>query len=241
MNMTFDRNLFTQIGLDSGSLTMLGTVVHSFGEPGEYRGSVRRGKEGAAVFYISVDKNSPVAQVNIDLAALTNPPAATSKCCKGDGPEQRFTVNPKGYAVFHVSSGAGGFDVHVRKAEEDPKAKIFDSRELGEGDIFSAVILRPGTYSVTNLVTKTQAEAIVAYPKIGKTAYRPPAPVRVESTRDAFAPRRIELHPGQGLIFDCKAPSRVMIELVKPDDGPGQSPGDQTTGGTKKASIKKRA
>ena len=99
MNMTFDRNLFTQIGLDSGSLTMLGTVVHSFGEPGEYRGSVRRGKEGAAVFYISVDKNSPVAQVNIDLAALTNPPAATSKCYKGGGPEQRRSDTGNGHDV----------------------------------------------------------------------------------------------------------------------------------------------
>ena len=41
MNLTFDRNLFTQIGLDSASLTMLGTIVHSFPQPGEYRGVVR--------------------------------------------------------------------------------------------------------------------------------------------------------------------------------------------------------
>ena len=46
MNMTFDRNLFTQIGLDSGSLTMLGAVIHSFRKPGEYRGSVRTEGEG---------------------------------------------------------------------------------------------------------------------------------------------------------------------------------------------------
>ena len=54
MNMTFDRNLFTQIGLDSGSLTMLGSVIHQFAEAGEYRGTVRREAAGEAVFYISV-------------------------------------------------------------------------------------------------------------------------------------------------------------------------------------------
>ncbi len=222
MRLTFDRNLFTQVGLDSGSLTMLGAVVHSFAEPGEYRGSVRRGTESQAVFYISVDKNSPVAQVNIDLATLVEPPAPPSSCCREGTAGLRFSVNPKGYAVFHVSGGAGGFDVHIRKADEDPKQKVFDSRELSEGDIFSAVLLRPGTYSLSNTLSKARAEASVAYPKIGKTPYRPPDPARILCTRDAFEPKRIELQPGQGLIFECKAPSRIKIDLIKPDDGPGR-------------------
>src|SRR5512139_1682841 len=128
--MPFDRNLFTQIGLDSGSLTMLGTVVHSFGEPGEYRGSVH-GEGGQAVFYVTVDKNSPVAQVNIDLATLVNPPPPSAECCEEEGGRNHFSVNPKGYAVFMVSQGSGGFYVHVRKAEENPQTQIYDSRNLG--------------------------------------------------------------------------------------------------------------
>ncbi len=50
MKMTFDQNLFTQIGLDSGSLTMLGGVTHRFLEPGQYRGVVYRGKESLGNF-----------------------------------------------------------------------------------------------------------------------------------------------------------------------------------------------
>jgi hypothetical protein len=240
MNMTFDRNLFAQIGLDSGSLTMLGAVIHSFREPGEYRGSVDTEDEGQAVFYISVDKESPVAQVNIDLSTLAQPSETDEKCgCEGS--QNRFSVNPKGYAVFHVSGGSGGYHVHVRRARENSEEKIFDSRNLDDGDIFSAVILRPGTYAVTNAHTKARAQIVVPYPRIGETAYRPPAPVRIEVTREHFEPRRLELQPGQGLLFDCKTPSRIKIELEKPDDGPGYPQQAVTPGWQKNPLLEKDA
>ena len=239
MNMTFDRNLFTQIGLDSGSLTMLGAVIHSFREPGEYRGSVHtEGEKNQAAFYVSVDKNSPVAQVNIDLAALTMPSDSSTKSYGCEGSQNRFTVNPKGYAVFHVSGGVGRYNVHVRKAEENPKEKIFDSRKLDDGDIFSAIIIRPGTYSVVNTRTKAkaQAEVVVSYPKIGKAPYRPPGPVRVRVTREHFEPRSIKLKPGQALLFECNTPSQIKIELQKSDDGPS-SPRRAPTRGWKKTVL----
>ena len=69
MGLKIDRNMFTHADRDSGSLTMLSYIVHSFGEPGEYRGTVH-GRGRQAVFYVTVDKESPVAQVDIDLAAL---------------------------------------------------------------------------------------------------------------------------------------------------------------------------
>jgi hypothetical protein len=223
MNMTFDQNLFTQVNLDSGSLTMLGSVIHSFPEPGEYRGSVHKAKGEQAVFYITVDKDSSVAQANIDLASLREYSSATQGDCCGDSQENRFTVNPKGYVVFHVSSGTGGFSVHVRRAQEDPKEKVFNSEVLGAGDFFTASILRPGTYSVVNRQGKVRAELVVSYPVVGKTAYRPPAPVHVPVGPNGFEPARLELKPGQGVVFDIKAKSRILIELQKPDDGPGNN------------------
>jgi hypothetical protein len=139
MLTTFDRFLFTQIGLDSASLTMLGTVVHGFREAGEYRGTVRVSDRPEATFYVSVDKSCAVAQANIDLAKLTAGNAADAGCCdERAGP--RFVVHPKGYAVFHVGSGPGGYSVNVRRADEDPKLKAYDSRELQPGDIYSAVL-----------------------------------------------------------------------------------------------------
>lgn len=239
MNLTFDQNLFTQFGLDSGSLTILGSVIHSFQKPGEYRGSVHKAGGEQAVFYITVDKNSSAAHVNIDLASLREYSDTTQKECCDDSKENHFTVNPKGYVVFHVSRGNGGFSVHVRLAVEDPKEKVFNSQELDDGDIFSATIIRPGTYSVVN--RRAKAEVVVSYPESGKTAYRPPAPVRVQVSPGGFEPARIELKPGQGLVFEVKGSARIVIKLVKADDGPGNDRKTLPRGWSKKTLSETKA
>jgi len=241
---TFDRNLFTQIGLDSASLTMLGSVVHTFSQPGEYRGALHEGPQVKAVFYISVDKNSAVAQVTIDLSALdTGQPSASGgeTCCcppgKGSGHDgHRFVVNPRGYTLFHVSSGAGGYWVSVRRIDAEQTDRGYDSRVLAEGDIFTASIIRPGTYSVTNVQNKATADVVVSYPVIGERAYRPSNPVRVDCGAK-FEPAKISLQPGQGMLFHAKVPSRIDIRLVKPDDGPPRNTGAGGRAGWKKPSL----
>ncbi|HVP22991.1 MAG TPA: hypothetical protein VMS77_03665 [Conexivisphaerales archaeon] len=220
---TMDANLYTQIGLDSGSLTMLGTVVHSIPEPGEYRGVLHRGDSVEAVFYVKVDKESASAQANIDLSALGESSSDECKCHSGHhSGAHHFVVNPRGYVVLHVSKGSGGYFVVIEKAEENSRAKPFDSRSLQEGDLFAATILRPGTYSFTNLSTKAQGEVVVPYPVVGKFANPPPAPLRITSTRVSHEPKRIVVQAGQGMIFEPKVPSRFKIELVKADDGPSR-------------------
>jgi hypothetical protein len=239
MKMTFDQNLFTQIGLDSGALTMLGGVTHRFLEAGQYRGVVYRGGDSIGKFYINVDKNSPIAQANIDLAAFDTslPPPATSSTGTTNA-ETTFEVNPKGYAVFHVSAGAGGYAVRASKAAEDPKQQNqFDSRQLSGEDIFSAVILRPGTYSASNgLNTKAKGKITVGYPKVGETAYRPPSPTKVVCSESGFEPANVELQPGQAVLFQANAPTRITLELVKADDGPAGR-AEHTRGGWKKAAL----
>lgn len=216
-----DPNLFAQTGLDSGALTMLGAVVHRFEEPGEYRGTVKLGDAVERVFYLAVDKESPVAAADIDLAHLAGPPSkqtAVDQYC--DTEEPWFTVNPRGYALFRVSEGKGGFSVTLRRADLDERTPVFNSIVLDDGAVFSARVLRPGTYSVTNSVGKTRAQLVVAYPPKPFSSYRPPEPQRVEVTEKGFEAERIALKPAQGLIFECHTPSRIVIELVEPDDGP---------------------
>jgi hypothetical protein len=218
MATTFDRNVFTQIGLDSGALTSLGAIVHSFSEPGEYRGTVRTDDLPEAVFYVSVDKSCAVAQVNIDLAKLGDPEAA-EECAAGSG-GPRFVVHPKGYAVFHVSSGAGGYSVNVRRAEENPELQAYDTRRaLERGDIFSTVLFRPGTYLLRNTLTRAEARVTVAYPTVGDAAYRPP-PAAAADCGERIEPSQIELSPMQGLNLTVTAPARINIELLEADDGP---------------------
>jgi hypothetical protein len=231
MNVTFDPHLFTQIGLDSGALTMLGTVVHAFHDPGEYRCVVHEGADVKAVFTVSSDKTSPAAQASIDLESLVSGPRPSHptgcECCK-DAPDRgplKFVVNPRGYVLFHVSRGAGGYYVHARRMDAEEEDRGYDSRTLADGDVFTAIVIRPGTYSVVNGLTGARGELLVNYPKRGEKRYRPPAPVRVVCSQKAIDPNKLQVDPGQGVIFESRGPSRVVIKLEKADDGPkGKSP-----------------
>jgi hypothetical protein len=219
--LDIDSNI-AQTGLDSGSLTMLGAVVQQFEEPGEYRGTVRRGETIEKVFYLSVDKDSPVAAADIDLARLAGsvPQSETgSDCCPGDG-EARFSVNPRGFVLFRVSGGRGGYSVNLRRAQPDEDTPVFDSSVLDAGATFSARVLRPGVYSVTNARGEARATLRVAYPPRAFSGYRPPEALRVTVTERGFEPENLELVPTQGLIFDCSGPARIVIALEEPDDGP---------------------
>ena len=149
----FNRYLFTQIGLDSGSLTALGVVMHCFDKPGLYRGQVRRGEDDAGAFLLSVDADSPQMQVDIDLAHLATP----DDCCDGKR-SAGYVVNPRGYAVFHVSDGPGGFHVLVAREDSARGEAAFDSRELHDGDMFAAHDLRPGAYAVANSASPSAPE-----------------------------------------------------------------------------------
>ncbi len=209
MGAPWDPAIFTQTNLDSAALTMLGSVRHCFGEPGDYRGvALRDGREEAA-FTLRVDAGCADLQVHIDLATLGQTGAV-------------FMVRPAGHAIFHVSRGAGGFAVHLGNiaAAEGPVPKAFDSRQLKAGDIFTATLLRPGTYRVTNALNKTHAAIMVSYPVMGKTAYRPGPAVNVECVGEGFMPKEIRLTPAQGQVFHCQTAAHLTIELVKADDGP---------------------
>lgn len=233
MKPMLDQHMFTQIGLDSGALTILGAVVHNFPERGAYRGVVLRNDRIETTFYLMVDENSPASQVHIDLARLNDLPSKA--CCTSDHPEPgpHFVVNPKGYAVFYVSSGAGGYAVHVGTIDAGPKPKSFDSRELREGDLFSATLLRPGKYVVTNVKTESKLEIEVAYPRMGKTAYSPPDPIKIECTSDGIRAEHTKLRPAQGQLYHFKTPSRIIIDLVEPNDGPVR-PREKSVGQTRR-------
>jgi hypothetical protein len=231
LKTTLDPNLYTQIGLDSGSLTMLGTIVHQLGEPGEYRGALHYGPDVKAVFLITADSNSPVAQVTVDLAGLDKAQSAAASAkedesCGCGGPKddagaKHYTVNPRGYVLFNVQSGAGGYYVHLRRIDAAEKDKGYDTRVLKNGDAFTAMILRPGTYSVRNTFAKATAEVVVQYPKISDKPYVPGPPVRIDCTANGLDTKGpIEIGVGQGLVFHARSDARIEIKLEKPDDGP---------------------
>jgi hypothetical protein len=221
-SLNFDTNL-VHSGLDSGALTMLGAVVRQFPEPGQYRGTVRQGKSIQRVFYLDVDENSAVAAADVDLAKLAKLGLAQTDAgrpsddndCRPEDEESRFSVNPRGYVAFRVSGGAGGYWVNLRRADPDEKTPVFNSTALADGDVFSAQILQPGTYWVTNSLRDSRAQLTVAYPPKAFSGYRPPDAIHVAVTERGFVPETIELQAAQGAVFDCRTEARIVITLER--------------------------
>jgi len=234
-----NRNLVTQVNQDSGSLSSATTVVHRFGEGGEYKG-VLLDSRGVAIgeFSISVgggkeeERSTLPTKVEVDLTSLSGAAGSTGSApegCEGCGDEGQgggyavasggYAVASGGYAVFKVPAGAaGGYAVELYKSGESGRGdKVFDSRALGRSDLLAVVLLRPGAYSVTNASNGTRAELRVAYPE---KVPRILEPVKVTCAADGVRPAAIKAQPTQGLVFSFETPSRVKIELVTPDDRP---------------------
>lgn len=225
MKAMINRFIFSQANLDSGSLTMLTSIIHRFTELGEYHATILRGADIVGRFSIVVgDRKTPQASstaevqqsINIDLKRLDLPLSKHLESEEGNC----FMLRSRGYAVFHVSTGVGGYIVEIRKTgTEHGGVKVFDSLELKDEDIFTATVLRPGTYSIINVNTKAKAELVVAYPEIGKIP-RQPETVQIECTKNALIPDKIRINPTQGLLFRFKTNSRIKIKLIKPEDRP---------------------
>jgi hypothetical protein len=235
-----NRNLFTQVNQDSGSLTSATTVVHRFAEQGEYRGVLidRRGvATGEFSISVGVEKRPEHQEggheaalptsVQVDLTSLqasypsgvdqASSASGDDGCGCDEGQSGTMRVGPEGYAVFKVPAGAaGGYAVELYKSGESGRGKkVFDSRALGARDMLAVVLLRPGTYSVTNASNGTKADLKVAYPEKAPGLLEP---VKVVCAADGIRPNAIRVHPTQGLAFNFETPSRLKIDLVAPED-----------------------
>jgi hypothetical protein len=220
-----NRELFAQVGTDSSALTVLAAAAHRCREPGDYQGVVTRGDEEVASFRLRVDESSPAMQVDVDLFALASgrpQPKPDPDCdCQGSGESAAgFVVNPSGYAVFHVSRGAGGFQVRLGRARDEREVAEFDSARLEGEDLFLLTLIRPGTYSMRNAITGAKGEIVVPYPEPPKGRYAAPAPIEIASGEKSFRPARAKVQVGQGVVWRFKGQGRVQLELVKPQDSP---------------------
>jgi hypothetical protein len=252
MNAQINHHLFAETSIDSGALSVACSVVHNFSEPGTYDCSALIGKRTESTFHIAVGDEYPAMQVTVDLATV-GLKAAGEACECGGGARaggRHFEINTKGFVVFYVSRGAGGYAVRATgKLRVVDRPAVFDSRELGQGDIFAVSLLRPGTHTLTNS-TGAKGKVVVLYPgaKKGRELYNRAKPVEVRCADKEFIPKEVEAEAAQGQIYrvETKEPSRIKIELAKADDGPKTERASQVFGwrkprAPKMPAAKKRA
>ena len=193
---------------DSGALGMMAMVLHQFPSAGHYRATIMEKGCEVTDLDFEVDEKSRVTQLDIDLAqAVRSEKARPEDCCKCEKQTARV-VSPKGYVLFHASSG-DGYSVIVSNGGDKV---IFDSTKLGEGDLFAVSLLEPATYSMMNRVGSAKGEIVVSFtPEMAKkiktleTRY-------IDVNEKKFDPERLELISSQGLVFRIKGTARILIK-----------------------------
>jgi hypothetical protein len=223
--------IFMQTTYDSGALSGLSSVAHKFEQAGVFAAVVH--KDGAPLATVKLAVSIPVTSLEEMVAKAPEALAGTLNALAEMMPHVDLARLPamgeqavlhtaaQGYALFHAMSGDSGFAITVHHAAQPATgAPAFDTRQLGPGDIFSALVLRPGAYAVKNTVNGSQTSLTVAYPVVGTTPYVPPNPAEVTCADNGFSPAPIKLQPAQGLIFRINTRARITIDLVTPDDGP---------------------
>ena len=128
---SFNKHIFNQVGADSGALTTLSSVVHTFSEVGQYMGIIIREKDIVGRFNITViDSNADIQaeqHITIDLSGLSMPFSQFKKASES----RDFMLKVSGSATFAVSGDTGGYSVELQKiTKEGVSDKIFDSCEL---------------------------------------------------------------------------------------------------------------
>ena len=235
MNLISKLGVLTQTNYDSGSLGGLASVVHPVTEAGQHPLTILQADKAVQTLVLTVQsipkdtgavaaaagavKDAAAANVpaalQIDLSAIVNAPGQLSAKLS------ELVVAASGYTMFHAPAGTSGFAAQLHAPGAADKPAVFDSRQLGNGDVFATTMFRPGRYSVTNKVNNAQAQLRVSYPVISNTPYSPPEAFEVQLDQNGFQPNDIQLKPAQGIVFHISnTQARITIDLVEPDDGP---------------------
>ncbi len=164
---------------------------------------------GQAIDLFDLAQASTAAS-DLILASTTAQPGPTAQKPAG------AAVDASGYGMFSAMRAPQGVAFVAKPAALGAAGGAgggYDSRQLVPGDYFAVVLLRPGSYTVRNLVDGAQGQITLAAPAggVGKT-YTPPDTLIVECAAGGFTPASIQLKPLQGLAFRCSTAARIKID-----------------------------
>lgn len=221
MKPILNKPMFREVPIDSGSLSIMSSIIHLVREQGVYRGTVFRNETEVGKFDLKVIDYTeesqadiaPPQQIDIDLTTLENLIGANGKTTS-------FTLRTGGHVIFYVSKGSKEYAIEIfRLGKQKEPIKVFDSRLLGDEDLFITHVMKPGSYSVRNVMGGGQAILTVEYPEHEKLM-RNMESVLIECCNGTMDPAEIKIQPLQTLMFSCTRESRINIELKMAEDRP---------------------
>jgi hypothetical protein len=218
-----NRRALSSVQVDSASLQPLETYGHRFTQPGLFRIDLRR--NGVVVARHSLEVVEDLAapgQAMIDVGRLVDPQEVCG--CREAEPGNRRIVAAGGVGLWWTGGREQGLSLTGIAVRRDGVTEAFDSRELTEGDLFSRIFLRPGTYRLQNRAARAEGQIRVTNPRRAGDADRDPGvaghALSVMCRAGGFDPADIELVRGQGIVwFVVEAtPYRIVVEPERLDE-----------------------
>lgn len=220
-----NRALFSKRTLESGALSVLGTIFHRFEAAGIYEVTIRVERGASQRVQVNVVNSGAPNQINLDVTTLGG-----DSDCQCEENEAR-SLNAGGVMGFYTSKGGSPFTVTIEQIAERERKLVLDSTQgIPSGDLFSVTLIRPGTYRVTNALNKSAMTVSVNLPKGEK--YLVSQTKSVEVVAEGFKSRGETLFPGQTLVFQCHVPAQLRVELL---DEPAEPP--PPTGDSKRGAV----
>jgi hypothetical protein len=209
-----NRALFAVRTLDSSALTIRGAIYHRFAGPGDYEVFVSR--EGRLIHreHVGVSVDAGASQIDVDLGK----PAEEAKCnCGGRGGSGR-KIRVGGVMAFYATRGVGVYTVRIDHWTDKARTTVLDSaKQLSPGDLFSAILVVPGTYRV-HVDDAVFTEVRVSTPE-PKKPYRPDEPVLLSpGSHKEKESATFDLQAGRTIVLLLEKGGRVRVEPVKVED-----------------------
>lgn len=210
MQARLNMQMLNTSTFDSGALGPLAMVVHTFNHPGKHSALVLRHGRPVGELAFVVDEKSDAMQLDFDLSKAGPQGAnASGGCqCHCDGQAAPLpSVSPKGYVLFHASTGSG-YAVTVAGGDGKP---AFDSTRLEAGDLFAVSLLEPTGYHLENTVSGAKGSIAVAFDDAIAQRIRSLETQYVEANGKKFSTSKIALASTQGLVFRIMDAARIVI------------------------------
>jgi hypothetical protein len=220
MKARLNLQLLKTSTFDSGALGMLAMVLHPFQSIGHYRATILHRGQGVTDVTFEVNEQSDTMQLDIDLfEAVRKANARPEACGCQDKAQIKKVVSPRGYVLFHASSGSG-YSVTVSNERGEV---VFDSTRLSKGDLFAVSLLEPAVYSMTNTLGSASGVITVDLPPEADRQIKTLETVYVDVGQERFEPERISLLSSQGLVFRIQSSAtRVLVEKQQRESEPNQ-------------------
>jgi hypothetical protein len=199
---------------ESAALTANCSIAHLLKTPGQFVLFVwRQGNKVASAPVVveegGVEQGETSKQVTIDLFTLERNARGQPLNAVGES----HKAGAGAYLVLYVSDGNALY--YATLSDSTGQKALWDSRELGEGDIYSFLALVPGEYSINNTKSEASARMTVGYPQAPSERQPRTSPVYVKATRSGFDPAQWTTSGVQPVVIAAGSGSTFSVCLEK--------------------------